>query len=72
MDNKEDEEAFKEDLLSIARTTLSSKLLNVEKNHFAELAVDSVLRIQVVSCQIDDPPLFLSDYIILLSLSFFL
>lgn len=37
---------FKEDLLNIAKTTLSSKLLNVEKDHFANLAVDAVLRLQ--------------------------
>jgi T-complex protein 1 subunit beta len=46
VDNKEDEEAFRADLLAIARTTLSSKLLNVEKDYFAQLAVDAVLRIQ--------------------------
>lgn len=32
--------------MNIARTTLSSKLLNTEKNHFAELAVDAVLRLK--------------------------
>jgi T-complex protein 1 subunit beta len=32
-------------LINIAKTTLSSKLLNTEKNHFAELAVDAVLRL---------------------------
>ena len=37
--------AFREDLLNIAKTTLTSKLLNVE-NHFAELAVDAVLRLK--------------------------
>jgi len=36
------QQAFKTDLLNIARTTLSSKLLNVEKNHFAQLSVDAV------------------------------
>lgn len=30
-----DESQFEKDLLDIARTTLSSKLLNVEKDHFA-------------------------------------
>lgn len=45
-DNSGDEAKFKEDLLNIARTTLSSKLLNVEKNHFAELAVEAVLRLK--------------------------
>lgn len=40
-------QAFEEDLMNIARTTLSSKLLNVEKDHFARLAVDAVLRLKV-------------------------
>ena len=35
-----------QDLLNIARTTLSSKLLRHEKNHFAELAVNAVLRLK--------------------------
>jgi T-complex protein 1 subunit beta len=38
--------AFEEDLLNIARTTLSSKLLNVEKEHFSALAVKAVLRLK--------------------------
>jgi len=51
---------FRKDLMDIARTTLSSKLLNTEKEHFAALAVDAVLRlkgsgnleyIQVCSCR---------------------
>lgn len=46
VDHAADPVAFREDLLNIARTTLSSKLLNVEKNHFAELAVDAVLRLK--------------------------
>lgn len=45
-DHKDDEELFRQDLLNIARTTLSSKLLNVEKDHFARLAVDAVLRLK--------------------------
>ena len=45
-DNSGDETAFKEDLLNIARTTLSSKLLTYEKELFAKLAVDAVLRIK--------------------------
>lgn len=32
--------------MNIARTTLSSKLLNNDKDHFATLAVDAVLRLQ--------------------------
>jgi T-complex protein 1 subunit beta len=46
VDNGADEAKFKDDLLNIARTTLSSKLLNVEKDHFAALAVDAVLRLK--------------------------
>merc|ERR1712227_712875 len=38
--------AFREDLLKIAKTTLSSKLLKHEKEHFATLAVDAVLRLK--------------------------
>jgi len=39
MDHSEDNELFEKDLLNIARTTLSSKLLTREKEHFAKLAV---------------------------------
>lgn len=46
MDNGKDAAAFREDLLKIAQTTLSSKLLKHEKNHFATLAVDAVLRLR--------------------------
>jgi len=45
-DNSADPVAFKQDLLQIANTTLSSKLLNVEKKLFAELAVEAVLRLK--------------------------
>ncbi|CAJ1419303.1 unnamed protein product [Effrenium voratum] len=45
MDNGRDPTKFREDLLRIARTTLSSKLLQHEKDHFATLAVDAVLRL---------------------------
>ncbi len=46
LDNGNDEAKFKEDLLNIARTTLSSKLVFVEKEHFAQLCVDAVLRLK--------------------------
>jgi T-complex protein 1 subunit beta len=46
MDHSADPAAFEEDLMNIARTTLSSKLLNVEKDHFARLAVDAILRLK--------------------------
>jgi T-complex protein 1 subunit beta len=36
-------------LLNIAKTTLSSKLLTQDKQHFAELAVDAVLRMKGAS-----------------------
>ena len=39
-------EAFRRDLLNIAKTTLSSKILTHDKDHFAELAVDAVLRLK--------------------------
>lgn len=44
--NASDADAFYADLLNIARTTLSSKLLNVEKDHFAHLAVEAVMRLK--------------------------
>jgi T-complex protein 1 subunit beta len=37
---------FRADLVEIARTTLSSKLLTHEKEHFANLAVSAVMRLQ--------------------------
>jgi len=40
------EEAFRADLLEVATTTLSSKLVLYEKAHFAKLAVDAVLRLK--------------------------
>lgn len=45
-DNSTDAAAFREDLLDIARTTLSSKILAQDKEHFARLAVDAVLRLR--------------------------
>ncbi|KAH0474815.1 MAG: uncharacterized protein KVP18_003507 [Porospora cf. gigantea A] len=41
-----DEAALRSHLLNLARTTLSSKLLNMEKELFSELAVDAVLRLR--------------------------
>ena len=46
LDHSADPEAFRIDLLNIARTTLSSKLLTHEKDQFAHLAVDAVMRIR--------------------------
>eukprot|EP00735_Rhodelphis_limneticus_P005756 TRINITY_DN1775_c0_g1::TRINITY_DN1775_c0_g1_i1::g.25081::m.25081 TRINITY_DN1775_c0_g1::TRINITY_DN1775_c0_g1_i1::g.25081 ORF type:complete len:545 (-),score=79.37,sp/Q54ES9/TCPB_DICDI/67.49/0.0,Cpn60_TCP1/PF00118.19/2e-140 TRINITY_DN1775_c0_g1_i1:52-1626(-) len=46
IDHGNDPEKFREDLMNIARTTLSSKLLAYEKEHFANLAVEAVLRLK--------------------------
>lgn len=40
-------EKFKADLMKIAMTTLSSKILSQDKEHFAKLAVDAVMRLKV-------------------------
>ena len=45
-DNSAEDAKFKEDLMNIARTTLSSKLLNQDKEHFAQIAVDAVMRLK--------------------------
>uniref|UniRef100_A0A8C9ZBA2 T-complex protein 1 subunit beta n=1 Tax=Sander lucioperca TaxID=283035 RepID=A0A8C9ZBA2_SANLU len=41
-----DSARFQEDLLNIARTTLSSKLLTHHKDHFSQLAVAAVMRLK--------------------------
>lgn len=41
-----DQAGLKKALLDIARTTLSSKILTHDKEHFARLAVDAVLRLK--------------------------
>lgn len=46
IDNGADKDKFKEDLMNIARTTLSSKLLTQHKDFFANMAVDAVLRLK--------------------------
>lgn len=46
MDNSLDQEVFKKDLKNIAMTTLSSKLLLHDREHFATLAVTAVLRLK--------------------------
>ena len=46
MENHADEEAFRKDLENVVGTTLSSKLLVQEKEHFISLAVDAVLRMK--------------------------
>ncbi|OCH87087.1 hypothetical protein OBBRIDRAFT_796542 [Obba rivulosa] len=46
VDNSADPARFREDLVNIARTTLSSKVLSQDKDYFANLAVDAVLRLK--------------------------
>ncbi|KZT33150.1 hypothetical protein SISSUDRAFT_993352 [Sistotremastrum suecicum HHB10207 ss-3] len=45
-DNSSNPTKFRTDLFNIARTTLSSKVLSQDKEYFANLAVDAVLRLQ--------------------------
>uniref|UniRef100_A0A0A9XA81 T-complex protein 1 subunit beta n=1 Tax=Lygus hesperus TaxID=30085 RepID=A0A0A9XA81_LYGHE len=42
----ENDVVFREDLLNLARTSLSSKILNLHKEKFSNLAVDAVLRLK--------------------------
>jgi len=44
--NASNQEKFKEDLMNIARTTLSSKILAQEKDYFAKMCVDAILRLK--------------------------
>jgi len=46
MDHSNDDELFRQDLLNITKTTISSKVLNINRNHFANLAVDAILRLK--------------------------
>jgi T-complex protein 1 subunit beta len=45
-DKSKNIDAFRQDLENIARTTLSSKVLSQDKNYFAKLVVDAVLRLK--------------------------
>ncbi|KYQ90559.1 chaperonin containing TCP1 beta subunit [Tieghemostelium lacteum] len=45
-DNSADKEKFRQDLINIAKTTLSSKILHSEKEHFANIVVDAILRLK--------------------------
>lgn len=45
-DNSQNSEEFRNDLLNIARTTLSSKILTQHKDLYSNLAVDAVLRLK--------------------------
>merc|ERR1712165_451878 len=46
LDHGTDPEKFREDLMNIARTTLSSKILSAHKDFFSKMAVDAVLRLK--------------------------
>ncbi|KAL2920818.1 T-complex protein 1 subunit beta [Bienertia sinuspersici] len=46
VDNKLDSDKFRSDLMNIAMTTLSSKILSQDKEHFANMAVDAVMRLK--------------------------
>ena len=46
IDNSNNEEKFRSDLIKIAKTTLSSKILSQHKDFFAELCVNAVLRLK--------------------------
>lgn len=44
-DHSGNDDLFRKDLMNIARTTLSSKILSQDKDKFAQIAVDAVLRL---------------------------
>ncbi|PPQ68280.1 hypothetical protein CVT24_005096 [Panaeolus cyanescens] len=46
IDHSSNPTQFRQDLFNIARTTLSSKVLSQDKDYFANLAVDAVLRLK--------------------------
>ena len=46
VDNSTDPVKFREDLINIAKTTLSSKVLSQDKEHFSEIAVEAVLKLK--------------------------
>lgn len=46
MNHSNNEEMLRQDLTSIARTTLSSKVLSQDRTQFSQLAVDAVLRLR--------------------------
>jgi len=45
-DNSADPVKFRDDLMNIAKTTLSSKVLSQDKEHFSEIAVNAVLKLK--------------------------
>merc|ERR1711975_157893 len=46
VDHSEDKEKFRADLINIAKTTLCSKVLSQDKEQFAEIAVNAVLKLK--------------------------
>lgn len=68
VDHSGDEEKFKEDLMNIARTTLSSKILVQHRDYFANLAVEAVLRLKVIEMSISDKKSFQVYYLNCLNL----
>ena len=46
INNADNPEQYKEDMLRVARTTLSSKILTNDKEHFSQLAVEAILRLK--------------------------
>jgi len=46
VDHGQDKDALRRDLENIARTTLSSKVVSQDKDYFAKLVVDAVLRLK--------------------------
>jgi len=46
LDHGKDDVKFREDLMNIARTTLSSKILSTHKDFFAKMAVDAIFRLK--------------------------
>lgn len=46
VDHSKNPEAFRKDLIAIGKTTLSSKVLSQDRDHFAELATEAVLRLK--------------------------
>ena len=46
VDRSQDPELFRKDLVAIAKTTLSFKVLSQDKEYFANLAVDAILRLK--------------------------
>jgi T-complex protein 1 subunit beta len=46
MDHSADPEKFRQDLMNVASTTLSSKILASHRDHFAKLSVDAVLKLK--------------------------